>query len=330
MLLDFFTVIGDPHIVPRTLDKGKHLFQTVEDLGHPAIWMGDFLDTKEIIHGKCLNLLYDYFKLSKLQHIVLVGNHDWFNLECLDYSLRTLGSLPNVRIIDKVEFHPTLPFLFFPYVHDKLKVKEVLKSISNKENLIVFGHFDVSGFDYGNGHFCEDGVITHEDFKDFKRVISGHFHKFQQTGNFVYIGTPYSHSFGEANQDKVIAVYSLPDDDLRLMPTSFPRHLSVKIDMSKPNAKKKLQSFLDGNENNLIRVQLFGAPEDVAKLDKSSYPAFSIKWEDKSESTSILGANLDESLDNKSQFQEWGKKIRNLDPETLALGLSILEAVNAK
>ncbi len=328
-MLNKFTIIGDPHITPKSIDKSSRLFQIVEDMGNPAIWLGDLLDTKEVIRGKCLNAFYDYFKSSKLQHIVLVGNHDWFNLECIDHSLKPLTSLPNVRIIDKIEKHPKLPFIFFPYIHDKAALRETLNSYSGQD-LVAFGHFDVSGFDYGNGHLCEDGIITHADFKGFKQVISGHFHKLQQTGNFTYLGTPFSHSFGEANQDKVLGVYHLDEDRLELTPTEFPRHISAKIDMSKKGADKKLKDFLDGNENNIIRIQLFGAPEDTTRLDRSKFLDYKIKWEDKSESNVDSKVSLDESLDNKSQFQEWANNIKKLDSETVKLGLSILEALNAK
>lgn len=328
-MLNTFTIIGDPHITPKSLEKGYQLFQIVEDMGNPCVWMGDLLDTKEVIRGKCLNAFYDYFSKSKLQHIVLVGNHDWFNLECLDHSLKPLSSLPNVRVIDKIEAHPKLPFVFFPYIHDRALLKDQLQQIASKD-LIAFGHFEVSGFDFGNGHLCEDGVITHDDFKGFKRVISGHFHKLQQTGNFTYIGTPFSHSFGEANQDKALGIYTLDDDRLTLIPTEFPRHLSIKIDLCKKNATEKLEQFLDGNGNNLIRVQLHGTAEDVAKLNKAVYSQFNIKWEDKSDSPTDSKVNLDETLDNKSQFMEWAKNIKNLDNDTIALGMSILESVNAK
>jgi Calcineurin-like phosphoesterase len=328
-VLNDFTIIGDPHITHKSLDKGLHLFEEVERRGLPTIWLGDFLDTKEVIRGKCLNLLYECFSKSKLQHIVLIGNHDWFNLECLDHSLKSLSSLPNVTIIDTVRVHPKLPFVFFPYIHDKAKLKQLLLEHSGND-LIAFGHFEVSGFDFGNGHLCEDGIITHSDFAGFKRVVSGHFHKLQQTGNFTYLGTPFSHSFGEANQDKVIGTYHLDSDSLDLTPTDFPQHISTKIDCSKSGALKRLEAFLAGNEKNLIRIQLHGSPEDVAKLDKSLYGAYSIKWEDKSESSDGPKVNLDETLDNKTQFQEWARNIKNLDLETVKLGLSVLEAVGAK
>lgn len=326
-MLNTFTIIGDPHITPKSLIKGLKLCQTVEDLGNPCIWTGDLLDTKEVIRGACQNLLFDYFKSSKLQHIVLVGNHDWFNLQCKDHSLRTLSALPNVKIIDSPINHPTLPFTFIPYIHDQQVLKSVLKDYSDP-NRVLFGHFDVAGYDYGNGHICENG-LTHADLSGFKRVISGHFHKLQQTGNFTYIGTPFSHSFGEANQDKVLGIYTLDTDKLDLIPTDFPRHVSLKLDMSKRGSQKRLDEFLSENKNNIARVQLYGTPESVSKLDKSLYAELNIKWEDKSEQQESVH-NVDENTDNKSQFMTWAKTIRQLDTETVNLGISILESLNVK
>lgn len=324
-----FTVIGDPHITKKSKDKGHKLFQMVEALGVNAIWLGDLLDTKEMISGICQNMFYDYFKSSKLHHIVIVGNHDYFNLECKDHSLKTLGALPNVTIVDSIYYHPTLPMIFFPYIHDKAALKQLLKQHSNPD-LIAVGHFEVSGFDFGNGHLCEDGIVTMEDFAGFKRVISGHFHKLQQTGNFIYLGTPFSHSFGEANQEKVIGHYITSSDELILSPTDFPRHVSFKADLSKTTTVKKLNEFMKDNVGNLIRIQLHGTPEQTTAFNKAQYEEYQVKWEDKSESTVNSNQVLDETLDNKSQFQSWAKDIRKLDKATTKLGLEILETLNAK
>ena len=64
-----FTIVGDPHAKPGNLNKINHLFDMVETLGNTVIWLGDFLDTKEIIRGKCLNLIHRRLSESKLTHI---------------------------------------------------------------------------------------------------------------------------------------------------------------------------------------------------------------------------------------------------------------------
>jgi DNA repair exonuclease SbcCD nuclease subunit len=322
---DTFTVVGDPHLEPNNLDQVEELFNLVEGLNRPTMWLGDFLNTKEVIRGRCLNALFRYFLRSKLTHYVIIGNHDYFNLDCEDHSLVVLKALSNVVIIDQ----PTMvgDINVIPYVHDKIKLKELLGSM--KEGSVLFGHLEVSGFDFGNGHLCDDARITHDDFSKFKRVVSGHFHKLQQTGNFTYLGTPFSHSFGEANQDKAIATYDVGSDEMMLIPTKFPRHVSIKIDTLDPKCREKISTFLDENLGNKIRIQLTGTPESVVAIDKSEFRS-DIKWEDKSESEKFDGVSLDETLTNKAQFESWARDIRSLDPATLSLGLSILEAVGGK
>ena len=322
-----YTVVGDLHLTNKSQDKATQLFEIVEGLSNPTIWLGDLLDTKEIIRGKCLNSLFQYFKNSKLQHIVIVGNHDFFNLECQDHSLRVLSQLDNVKIVDKTEYINGIAFI--PYCHNIETLRNTLDQVKVDNIKTVIGHFDVSGYDYGNGHICESG-LSFKDFIGFDSVISGHFHKFQNTGIFTYLGTPFSHSFGEANQDKVIATLDMSTLSLNLIPTPFPRHVSMKLETGKRGALKKLDTFISDNKSNIIRVQLYGTSEECSKIDKSKYADLSIKWEDKSESDIDSGIELDETLDNKTQFLGWAQGIKLLDKETINLGMSILEKLNAK
>lgn len=322
-----YTVVGDPHITSKSLDKANQLFDLVEGMGNKVIWLGDFLDTKEVIRGKCLNLLHTRLEQSKLQHYIIVGNHDWFNLECKDHSLKVLKSLPNVVVIDAPMMLED-GVLAIPYIHDKAVIKSMLDANDqNRSFHSMFGHLDVVGFDYGNGHNSESG-LTHDDFKGLDCVISGHYHKLQNTGNLTYLGTPFSHSFGEANQDKVIGVWDSATKKLDLFATAFPRHVSM--DFTVGGSTKSLEKFIEANKTNHIRIRLFGEPEDVIKLDKSPFGELNIKWENKSEGSVDQDLDVDESLDNKSQFMAWGRDIKGLDDETLQLGLSILEALNAK
>jgi hypothetical protein len=318
--------IGDPHVTPKTLEKAKSLLDMVESYGRPAIWLGDFLDTKEVIRGKCFNLIYRYFRDSKLKHKIVIGNHDWFNLDCEDHSIVALASLPNVTIIDKLTMYPDELAAFLPYIHDQEKLKAELEKIP--DGWTVFGHFEVKDFDFGNGRVCEHG-LNKEYFTRFKQVVSGHFHKYQQTGNFLYLGTPYSHSFGETDQNKYLATIDLPSAEIKLFESPFPRHVTLKINVDDPNHINELNAFVHKNMNS-IRVQLFGSPENVTRFNREAYPSYDIKWEDKSEGSVDQNQKLDDTLDNKTQFVQWATQIRNLEDETVQLGLSILEGLNAK
>ncbi len=320
-----YTVVGDPHLTPKTLDRGARLFNIVEELGNPVIWLGDLQDTKEIVRSKVLNAYYDYFKSSKLNHIILVGNHDWHNLECLDHSLKTLGALPHVKIVDK----PTNfgKFLCVPYYKDTDKLRQILKDNSGARTLIC--HVDISGFDYGNGALCEDGLSL-EDFKSFGLVISGHFHKHQVQNNLIYLGSPFSHSFGETDQHKFLGIYNENSNQIACITSQFPRHVTLKLNLSDGDYTLKLIQFMGEHSNDIVRVQLYGNSVTCASFDRTPYKDKNIKFEDKSESEEALGVDIDESLDNKTQFMIWAKDVRNLDQETINLGVSILEALSVK
>jgi hypothetical protein len=328
MSSSIFSIIGDPHITPKSIHKAPLLFDLVESMGNTTVWTGDLLDTKEIIRGSCLNVFIDYFKKSKLKHIVIVGNHDYFNLECEDHSLKSLSLLSNVTVIDSVVRMDDFNCIFMPYIHDKAKLKHLLKNNEDKTKTLI-GHFEVSGFDFGNGHMCEDESITHKDFKNYKKVISGHFHKLQDKGNFLYVGSPFSHSFGEANQRKVVATYNTETGETKLIDTSFERHVSLEVNVNESDANSQVSNFIKSNSKNIIRVQLTGTSDASSSVSKE-HGDLKIKWEDKTTDSVSTAAQLDETLDNKTQFQQWAKSIKDLDDETMKLGLSILETVNVK
>ncbi len=319
-----YTICGDIHCTPKNVHLVEQLFQQLESLGNDCILLGDILDTKSIVQGQCLNLYYKLLKQSKLNFIILVGNHDFFNLDCKDHSLQLLKELPNVTIVDKImEIDGAV---FFPYTHNREELKKELNSLPS--GTTIFGHFDVSGCDYGNGRMCEDG-LTLEDFNKFSIVISGHFHKYQNIGNFVYLGTPFSHSFGESNQTKYISI--LDGTSMEFIQTEFPRHITVTIGSNYNPTDPLEQTFDHIRTNDHLRVIYKGTKEEIGFL-KSYFTTWppGTKIKEEIQDSGINDIQIDEGVDNVSKFLQWGRGIKKLDEDTLALGKSILEAVNAK
>lgn len=315
-----FTIIGDPHATNKNLDKIETLFNLVEDLGFPAIWLGDFLDTKEVIRGKCLNLLYQKFKDSKLRHIVLIGNHDWFNLECQDHALQVLKELPNVTIVDEPMVLEEM--WFTPYYHDTEKLKEVIENCAKGTcKKVLFGHFDIIGFDYGNGFMCDSGLFE-SDFSSIDFMISGHFHKYQREGNRVYLGTPFSHSFGESNQKKYIGIFDSDALNLELIETPFPSHRTIEIDCDGPDTQVETYK-----EEDHLRVIFKGSKESILKVKSQvNYPETTKiieKPNDEYANTTVI----DETLDNVVKFKQWANEVKGLNEDAVKLGTQILEAL---
>lgn len=309
-----YTVIGDIHAKPNNLQHVTQLFEIIEQLGNPTILLGDLLDTKEVIRGRCLNTYIKLLSQSKLQFYILVGNHDYFNLDCKEHALEALN-MPNVKIVDQ-------PFVLLedgervakmlPYIHDPELMREELK----KPRLTLFCHADVVGFDYGNGVISDQG-ISYRDFNKFKRVVSGHYHKYQEKGNFTYLGTPFSHSFGEANQDKYIAIWNSDDNSLELIETDFPKHLSIEINADEtstidvlPLEKHEVRIILKGSPE---AIKAFKKPKDVKVIEMPIIKGSSIE--------------LSEDLSPAAQFSDWAKKVKNLNKRVVDLGLEVLKNV---
>lgn len=318
--MSIFTVIGDPHATNRNLTKINDLFDIVEKKGNPVIWLGDFLDTKEVIRGKCLNLIFKRLAMSSLEHIILIGNHDYFNLECEQHSLQVLEALDNVMLVDKAsEIYPNINAI--PYIHDTEELKKVLKKLP--KDSVLFGHLEVKGFDYGNGHLCDSGITT-QALKKFKRVVSGHFHKFQENNNLVYLGTPFSHSFGESNQNKYIGIYNAETNELSYEGTKFAKHLTININAD--TGDSDLQDVLEAIELNHIRVILTGTQENIDKYDRTFWPE-NTKFLERATDGFHTNVVIDETQSNTAKFQNWAKDIKGLDQETIKLGTEILEAL---
>ena len=312
-----FTVIGDPHLTHSNSDKVSSLCKQVEEIGNTCIWLGDMLDTKEVVRAKCLNQWVRYFSRSALKHYVIVGNHDYFNLECKDHSLRALKELSNVTIIDKLKNIEGTRFWAVPYIHEPSEVRKVLKEIPH-QNTVLLGHFEIGGFDWGNGYICES-KITKKDFTKFPLVISGHFHKYEKTDNITYLGSPFSHSFGESNQTKYLAILDQGSRDLELIETNFPKHRTLEVKVADWEEKKK-----EINDVDYFRVILSGTEKELAQINKFEFPK--VRFVEKETETECDDELIKEEDSNEIKFKKWATEIKKLDKETIKMGLDLLGA----
>lgn len=336
-----WTLVGDLHAKPDNLDKVQHVFKAVESRGNRTVWLGDLLHTKEWIRGRCLNFLIDSFSRSKLQHIVLCGNHDFYNSECKEHSLESLKLLPNVLVVDR----PTQVQLFkgetgltndptekwvglLPYYHDHDAFKVALEELKRQKNPIVFMHQGITSFDYGNGYIAENEVPL-AALKGIPFVVSGHFHKYQVQENLCYLGTPFSQDFGESNQTKYIGEMSFelnPDNSLacasQLIELGLPRHVTLTLNCD----DNVIETDEEYRPQDYVRVILTGSEEAVKRFDRSQFPNF--KYIERPMIVDQLGPSvISETDSNDVKFQKWGSQVKGLSEDVLKLGLDFLRRV---
>lgn len=328
--MPIFTVSGDPHITHASLDKAEVLFDIFEDIGNDVIILGDLFDTKEIVRGKCMNFVLRRIRKSKLHFYIMVGNHDWFNLDCLDHSLEPLKDLKNVTIVDKpFSFNmDSRTALLLPYYDDLDQLKAILKDAKEGGTDYVFMHQGLIGFDYGNGHMADGsghGEIDGGILKGFSRVVLGHFHKFAELENSMFLGTPFSHSHGETDQVKYIGVFDSDANTMELLETPFARHRTVEIDCSKKNVKSTLKKLLNGKD--IFRIKLIGTEMEIKAIDQTEFQG--VKFlEEATDGEQVESASLNETDSNETKFLSWAKDIKGLDDETIKLGLEILKGAS--
>lgn len=322
-----WTIVGDPHVTHSSLDKIDLLFDILEDIGNDVVILGDLFDTKEIVRGKCLNLVKRRLKKSKLHFYIMVGNHDWFNLDCLEHSLEVLQELPNVTIIDS-PFRINMDSracLFLPYYDDIKALKRVLKEANEGGTDYIFMHQGIVGFDYGNGHKADGnghGEMTSEALNGFLRVISGHFHKFAEDGNLMFLGTPFSHTHGETNQTKYIGILDSETNEMQLLETPFPRHRTLTLDLSVENPQKQLKKLL--NDKDIFRCTLVGTEMQIKAFDQSEFQGVKFN-EEATDAEQVSDSSLKETDGNEEKFLKWAKEIKGLDETVIAMGLKIME-----
>jgi len=311
------TVVGDPHAKADNLHKIDQLFDLIEELGNTTVILGDLLDTKEVVRGKCFNKYLERFqKANHLHFLVLVGNHDWFNLECQQHSLEAMKLLPNVTVVDKLHFDHDCAFLpYRPNLHEVWpQIAPLLKGTP------VFCHADIKGFDYGNGRISEEGLDA-SAFNHGGLVISGHYHKFQQRAHITYLGTPFSHSFGEANQEKFIGIFDNETKQLDLIPTKFAAHRSSTLNVNDP-AFASNHAAIASNTHDYWRIILEGTQEEIDLVKKRDHIKYIEQPTQQGVSTIITEIESPEQ-----QFEKWATQIKQLSPETVALGMEFLKHV---
>jgi len=309
-----YTIIGDIHATESNKHKVEKLFGIIESLGRPTIFLGDQLDKRGYIEINCLNQFYNYFSQSKLQHTLIVGNH------CLStqdsngqHSMEVFKALKSITVVDKPLRRGKL--LFVPFQRSLGDFRRILGDYMMADYL--FFHQAVNNFDYGTGLIAEHELDLNA-LKWFKHAISGHFHKYQTKENFTYLGSPFSHTFGESNQNKYLGIFDDETGEMELIKTDFPKHVTTVLDL---NVNINLQvDYYDYN-----RVILKGTREQIAAFDKTKYPEFKFIEE------CILDIDilaLKETETPESLFQKWFTDIKKENnPDILQLGLRLLKDV---
>lgn len=206
----------------------------IDERGITTIFhLGDCFDRRKYINFNTLNSCRDYFfneaKKRNIKVVMIVGNHDTFfkNTNEINSPGLLLNSYDNV-----VAFSGPIDYsidgcsiLLMPWVCTD-NYQECMEALKVSESPVLFGHFEIAGFQMYKGHENDEGFDP-ALFSKFDLVCSGHFHHRSSNGNITYLGNPYELTWADYDDPRGFHVFNSTDFSLEFIEN--PYHIFTKI-----------------------------------------------------------------------------------------------------
>lgn len=228
------------------------------------IQVGDLYDYRKEIHFNTIHKSNTYF-IGKLRNnhniktIAICGNHDslFKNTNRINSVDLMVGDF--AMVVDMTPQTMTIggrTFDFFPWINSE-NLHESMQYAKESTSDYAIGHFEFSNFPMHQGIVAESGM-SHKEFSNYTKVISGHYHTFSQKDNVMYTGTPYELTWVDCNDPKGFWVLDTDTDEIEFVQN--PYTLFEKI------------SYVEGMEYIFSRVT--GKYVKIIVVDKKSQKLF--------------------------------------------------------
>ena len=201
-------------------------FPTLEKEGVGTIIdLGDTFDNRKSMDFNTFNRVNEnYFKRLKDYKVhMILGNHCTYykNTNKINSPELLLEQYRNIRIYSEPKeiLLGGKVFLMMPWINQENKA-ECLRLIANSEADIMCGHLECDGFEVTPG-MKFDGGFKVSDFKNFKRVWSGHFHHKSKHGNVQYLGNPYQMFWNDYKDTRGFHIYDTESDKLKFIKNPY-------------------------------------------------------------------------------------------------------------
>ena len=282
-----------------------------------CINLGDLFD-RVLVNPEELNLTYRKLLEFRCKIIMLLGNHDYIRRRNSKWSVLEVLESDKIHIVKDVERKEIggRSIGFIPYTEER----EFIEDAMNMEGTdILFIHQGISGFNPGTGISLKTNIPINV-FRGNKLVVSGHYHKYQKLGDFMYLGSPIQHNFGEEGNESHIMLLRTKSLTYDLLPIRSPRFIKLTYPI------KEYKDY------GLAYIKVL-APYDLSQQERENIvgelKSRGAKWVD-IESTKKEIDKIVESkrLDNEV-IEEYVKSFNNLKDkdEIIRVGKEILRGV---
>ena len=226
-------------------------FPTLEKEGiRTIIDLGDTFDNRKSMDYNTFNRVdTNYFQRLKDYEVhMILGNHCTYYKDTnkINSPELLLEKYDNINIYSEPKeiLLGGKAFLMMPWINSGNK-EDCLRKISTSEADIMCGHLECDGFEVTPGMKFEGGFKI-SDFKNFKRVWSGHFHHKSKHGNVQYLGNPYQMFWNDYKDTRGFHIYDTESDKLKFIKNPFEIFDKIIYDDSSVDYNKQdVRSYQD-------------------------------------------------------------------------------------
>jgi DNA repair exonuclease SbcCD nuclease subunit len=240
-------ILGDTHFGVRgdSLDFHKYYEKFYDNILFPFMkendidvifQLGDLFDRRKFINYNSLYLSRKYFfdklKENSITLHTLLGNHDIFFKNTLEVNSPELllKEYENIKVYHDFTtvYEEGVEIDVVPWICDDNQ-KDIFEKMKNSTADIVFGHFEIDGFEMDRGT-VHHGGLDRKDLMKYDIVLSGHFHHKSSADNIVYVGTPYEMTWSDYNDPKGFHIFDTKTRDLTFVQNPYKMFNKISYD----------------------------------------------------------------------------------------------------
>lgn len=241
-----------------------------------ALWdLGDTTDDRSAIPVSVIDLLCDSLEFFTGEwNLKLVGNHEQFLRDTRIHAGKMFRRFFHVVNTTETMKLGKVNILCVSYHDDIEAIREYLRRAPKDKPCVLIGHFQVAGCAMSSG-LAVTGV-PREEIEFVNVALLGHIHKPQSlgTGHIHYVGSPFQQHWGEAGEDKRVAILDITDTAIHLewvKLEGFPRYHTVNFDTFCQVVKEDSEERYKVVLSDLAQTEKFYAHPLANRADEAIY-----------------------------------------------------------
>jgi len=222
--------------------------------------LGDVVDRRKFINFVTLNSwrkrFFDALEGEGITMDVIVGNHDVFyrNTNEVNAMHELFYGYKNINVyIDPVDLNfDGLSVAMMPWINSS-NYESSLQFLKETKSEVVFGHFEIAGFEMDRGNVCHSG-LNKKVFDRFDIVLSGHFHHKSSSGNITYLGNQYEMTWADHGDQRGFHVFDTDTREIDFVKNPFKIFHKISYDDTEQDFEYWKQYDYDNLKECYIKV----------------------------------------------------------------------------